>query len=185
MLRPREEITLSYLTGLAPVGEPLEFPLRTLLADLGFRAKWTFYKHMHALIGGGYVRKIAVGRQGTTGVLVVLRRLEESPRPDAMSKDAGFLGCVSESPLGSDDGGFAGKHQQTGTSRGSMLRTPVNRPSIQKTFSSLSSRRDHSNTVSNANRHDLSKSLVCVDVGGIGHGAIQRGHGHMVAGEGA
>lgn len=76
-LGPRQEELLSYLTGLAPVGETIETPIRHVMEDLSFGCRFTFYQRLNALIRNGCVRRIACGARQTTGVLVVLRRLEE------------------------------------------------------------------------------------------------------------
>lgn len=76
MIGPRQEELLSYLTGLAPVGEPIEVPLRHVMEDLRFTCKFTYYQRLNKLIQHRLVRRIACGCNQTTGVLVVLRRLE-------------------------------------------------------------------------------------------------------------
>lgn len=76
MLGPRQEELLSYMQGLAPVGEPIEVPIRHVMADLQFRCRATFYQRLNQLIQHRLVRRIACGCNQTTGVLVVLRRLE-------------------------------------------------------------------------------------------------------------
>lgn len=76
MLTPSSEVVLSYLTGLAPVGEPFEPKLTMLMADLGYRQKVSIYKCLGELIRKDCVRKIAGGSGGTVGVLVVEKRLE-------------------------------------------------------------------------------------------------------------
>lgn len=76
MLSPRAEELLSYFTGLAPVGEPIEAPLAWPMADLRINTKQCFHKHLNTLIAGGYVRRLATGSRRSFGLLVVLRRLE-------------------------------------------------------------------------------------------------------------
>lgn len=76
MLTHVEEETLSYFQGLAPVGETFETPLAWVLPDLGVRSRHAFYRRLNALISKGYVRRIACGAKKTSGVLMVLRRLE-------------------------------------------------------------------------------------------------------------
>lgn len=71
-----QEVVLSYLTGLAPVGEPFEVRLRDAMADLGYRSKYGWYCILNKLIAKRLVRRIACGAGGSTGVLVVLKRLE-------------------------------------------------------------------------------------------------------------
>ena len=73
---PRQEELLSYLTGLAPVGETIEVPIKHVMADLNFGCRFTFYQRLNKLIQHRFVRRIACGCNQTTGVLVVLRRLE-------------------------------------------------------------------------------------------------------------
>jgi hypothetical protein len=77
MLTPPSEVMLSYLTGLAPVGTLFEPKLSQLMADLGYRQKVSIYRCLNELIRSNCVRKIACGANGTIGVLVVTRRLEE------------------------------------------------------------------------------------------------------------
>lgn len=68
---------LSYLCGLAPVGETVETKVATILADLGLKHRKSFYEHLARLVAAGCVRRISVGCRQTSGVLVVLRRPEE------------------------------------------------------------------------------------------------------------
>ncbi|GAA4108692.1 hypothetical protein ACFFTN_01295 [Aminobacter aganoensis] len=75
---PCGEILLSYLTGLAPVGNLIEIPRKHVAADLGYRAYGTFHSYLNQLIARGYVRRVACGNAGSTGLLVVLRRLEDA-----------------------------------------------------------------------------------------------------------
>jgi hypothetical protein len=77
MLTPPSEVLLSYLTGLAPVGTLFEPTLGQLMADLGYRQKVSIYRCLGELMRGGCVKKIACGANGTIGVLMVARRLEE------------------------------------------------------------------------------------------------------------
>jgi len=72
----RAEELLSYLTGLAPVGQLVEVPREQVLQDLG-QCFSTFYLHLNRLIDGGFVQRLGGGRAGSTGILVVTRRLEE------------------------------------------------------------------------------------------------------------
>lgn len=76
MLTAVEEETLSYFQGLAPVGQTFEIPLAWALPDLGVTSRFAFYRRLNALIAKRYVRRIACGAKKTSGVLVVLRRLE-------------------------------------------------------------------------------------------------------------
>lgn len=71
-----QEVALSYMTGLAPVGETFELPLAHVMADLGYQSKFGWYAILNKLIAKRRVRRIACGAGGTTGVFVVLQRLE-------------------------------------------------------------------------------------------------------------
>lgn len=75
-MRPSFEETLSYLTGLAPVGEPIEVPIEWIMEDLelGSRAAW--YVRLNGLINAQCVKRIACGAGMSTGVLMVMRALE-------------------------------------------------------------------------------------------------------------
>lgn len=77
-LGPRQEELLSYLQGLAPVGQ--EFMLRRAeaMADLGFGADVVFYRALRKLIHAGFVSRLGTGRSHVNGRLKVLRRLEAS-----------------------------------------------------------------------------------------------------------
>jgi hypothetical protein len=77
MLTPPSEVMLSYLTGLAPVGTLFEPTLGQLMTDLGYRQKVSIYRCLGELMRSGCVKKIACGANGTIGVLMVARRLEE------------------------------------------------------------------------------------------------------------
>jgi hypothetical protein len=80
-MRPIDEETLSYLTGLAPVGEPLEVPMEWVKADLGFRCRQTWYLRINALIAEGCVRRLECGSAKSTGVFIVTRPLERGRVP--------------------------------------------------------------------------------------------------------
>ena len=69
---PRQAELLSYLTGLAPVGEPFEFRCNQAAADLGFGAVRSIYHRLQSLIDLELVARI-----GKRQSLVVLIRLEE------------------------------------------------------------------------------------------------------------
>ena len=75
-MSPRTEELLSYFTGLARPGETFEIRRKTLYADMGWRSQWCYYKCLNHLIASGHVKRISCGAQGTTGALVVERRLE-------------------------------------------------------------------------------------------------------------
>lgn len=70
----RMEEVLSYLIGLAPVGHLFEYPRAYAMADLGI-CEWTFYVYLRELIDRKYVKRFSCGSRGSTGVLVVLRRM--------------------------------------------------------------------------------------------------------------
>jgi hypothetical protein len=102
MLTSPSEVMLSYLTGLAPVGHLFEPKLSQLMADLGYRQKVSIYRCLNELMRSGCVRKIACGANGTVGVLLVARRLEEveerhAPKPEeyGFAPDAG-RDCAAE-----------------------------------------------------------------------------------------
>lgn len=82
MLSPRTEELLSYFTGLAPVGETFEVPLEWIRQDLGIYAKPCYHKYLNQLVSRGFIRRFSAGRQGSPGVIVVLRRLESVPVDD-------------------------------------------------------------------------------------------------------
>lgn len=101
MLTPSSEVFLSYLTGLAPVGEPIEPRLETTMADLGYRQKVSIYRCLGELIRAGCVRKIAGGSGGTIGVLIVAVRLENLAELH-LKKDV-RRGCDAAIGFGVDD----------------------------------------------------------------------------------
>jgi hypothetical protein len=80
-MRPAAEVLLSYLCGLGPVGQPVEPRFDWLMADLGYRQKVTIYRCLNDLIRERAVERVAGGRSGTLGLLVVRRRPEQIPRP--------------------------------------------------------------------------------------------------------
>ncbi|TPL40665.1 hypothetical protein [Mesorhizobium sp. B2-4-6] len=67
----RAEELLSYLTGLAPVGEPVVIRRDVAMADLRIGNANTYYQCLRHLVDGRFVRRV------NTGVVVVLRRPEE------------------------------------------------------------------------------------------------------------
>lgn len=73
----RAEELLSYFTGLAPVGSTIEVPIAQARDDLRLGGEWVYYKYIRQLISHGLIRRVACGSQGSTGVLMVLRRLED------------------------------------------------------------------------------------------------------------
>jgi hypothetical protein len=80
-MRPTYEETLSYLTGLAPLGEPIEVPIEWIMADLGLRTRANWYVRLNGLINEGCVRRIACGAGMSTGVLMVTKALEPGRKP--------------------------------------------------------------------------------------------------------
>lgn len=80
-MRPAFEETLSYLTGLAPVGEPFEVPLAWVMADLGLRSKANWYSRLNGLIADQRVRRMERGLGRSTGILAVVRPIEPGRRP--------------------------------------------------------------------------------------------------------
>lgn len=82
-LSPRAEELLSYFTGLAPVGETFEVPMAWLSEDIGINNKTAYHQYLNQLQTIGAVRRVACGAQRSTGVLVVVRRLEEMHRDEA------------------------------------------------------------------------------------------------------
>jgi hypothetical protein len=73
---PRQEELLSYFQGLAPVGETIEVPLAWIAQDLGFNTRSAVRNLMADLISKRAIHKVAVGARATSGVLVVLKRVE-------------------------------------------------------------------------------------------------------------
>jgi hypothetical protein len=88
-LRPAAEIFLSYLTGLGPVGEPIEPHLAWAMADLGYRQKVSIYRCLGDLIASGCVSKLAPGSGGTIGLIVVDVRLEQIERVRCAGREPG------------------------------------------------------------------------------------------------
>lgn len=74
---PRTEEFLSYLAGLAPIGQTFELCQKDMCADMGWQRKQTFYFHLNRLLALRAVRRVACGNRGSGGVLQVLRRPEE------------------------------------------------------------------------------------------------------------
>jgi len=79
-MRPAAEVLLSYLCGLGPVGQPVEPRFDWLMADLGYRQKVTIYRCLNDLIRERAVERVAGGRSGTLGLLVVRCRPEQIVR---------------------------------------------------------------------------------------------------------
>lgn len=77
---PRAEVLLSYFTGMAPVGETFEVPMAWLSEDIHINTKTAYHNYLNQLLAIGAVRRVACGAQRSTGVIVVVRRLEEMHR---------------------------------------------------------------------------------------------------------
>jgi len=77
MLTRRTEEFLSYLQGLAPKGETIEVP-QDWFRDIGINHREHFYKYLNNVIRAGYVKRLGSGFRRSTGVLQVVRRLEEA-----------------------------------------------------------------------------------------------------------
>lgn len=75
-LGPRQEELLSYLQGLAPVGQPFEFRCATTARDLGLHEHGVVYVALRKLIAKGFVERLECDRSGAKGRLRILRRLE-------------------------------------------------------------------------------------------------------------
>lgn len=76
-LSPRTEEFLSYLQGLAPCGETFEVP-QDWFRDIGVRSRVHFYRYLNALIESGHVKRVCTGARRSSGVLKVVRRLEDA-----------------------------------------------------------------------------------------------------------
>lgn len=76
VLGPRQEELLSYLQGLAPVGQPFEFRRGQVAGDLGFNADGVLYEALRKLVARGFVERLGAGQSAARGRLRVLRRLE-------------------------------------------------------------------------------------------------------------
>lgn len=74
-LSHRSEELLSYLTGLAPVGQALRAPGRQIAADLGWPL-FTVYQTVTLVRGAGYIRLARWSEVGEKRGYVVLKRLE-------------------------------------------------------------------------------------------------------------
>lgn len=88
-LGPRQEELLSYLQGLAPVGDMFEFRRAEVATDLGFRTDEILYEALRKLVSKGFVERLHAGHVGEKGRLKVLRRLEslrlDRPAPPRFS----------------------------------------------------------------------------------------------------
>lgn len=71
-----EEILLSYLCGLAPVGQTFEIQRKLLMADLGLKHAAYYYRLLNRLFELKAVQRVSCGASQGTGVLVVLKRPE-------------------------------------------------------------------------------------------------------------
>lgn len=74
-LGPRQEELLSYLQGLAPLGDAFDFRRAQALVDLGFSADGILYRALRKLIRKGFVERLGTGQAGPKGRLRVLRHL--------------------------------------------------------------------------------------------------------------
>lgn len=78
--RDKVEEVLSYLTGLGPVGEPVEIDRNTMTKDIGYKSNFSIYQCLNTLIVSGHIRRLARGSGNTFGLLVVQKRLEDTPK---------------------------------------------------------------------------------------------------------
>lgn len=69
-ITPRAEELLSYMTGLAPVGEPFALSRKTVCADLGFRSHSNLSNRLREL------KTIRAVREVDVGLWIVQRRPE-------------------------------------------------------------------------------------------------------------
>jgi hypothetical protein len=72
---PRQEELLSYLQGLAPVGQPIEFRCAQVARDLGLHENGVVYMALRKLIAKGFVERLDGEQSGAKGWLRVRRRL--------------------------------------------------------------------------------------------------------------
>lgn len=77
---PRQEELLSYLQGLAPVGQPFEFRRHETVADLGFGTVRSVYEQIKNLQTKGLIRRHYGDLFPKRWALVVLVRLEHLRR---------------------------------------------------------------------------------------------------------
>jgi hypothetical protein len=83
---PRQQELLSYLQGLAPVGETIEIPLAWIAADLGFRNRSAIRNLIAKLICHRLIHKVASGQRSSCGLLQVLKRVEDlAPKREKVS----------------------------------------------------------------------------------------------------
>lgn len=76
MLSAPAEVLLSWMTGLGPVGQPVEPLIAAAMADLEYTSKPPLYRLAGELMRAGCVRKLASGGGGSFGLFVVIVRLE-------------------------------------------------------------------------------------------------------------
>lgn len=74
---PRQAELLSYLQGLAPVGQPFEFRRHEAVADLGFGTDRSIYHRLKPLIAMGLIARHYGELFPKRGAIVVLKRLED------------------------------------------------------------------------------------------------------------
>jgi hypothetical protein len=76
-----EEVLLSYLTGLGPVGQPLEVNRRELMRDLDIPIKTYFYRLLARLVKAGAVKRLTTGAHNRIGLIAVMKRPEQLQFP--------------------------------------------------------------------------------------------------------
>ncbi|HET6409114.1 MAG TPA: hypothetical protein VFG14_14595 [Chthoniobacteraceae bacterium] len=74
---PRQAELLSYLQGLAPVGQPFEFNRYEAVTDLGFGTVRSIYHCLRPLIEMGLIARCRSEFFPKRQAIVVLKRLEE------------------------------------------------------------------------------------------------------------
>lgn len=76
ILGPRQEELLSWLQGIAPVGEEFVFMREHCSADLGFDGSRVIYEHLNRLELMGYIRRNRSSLFPKRKTVTVLCRLE-------------------------------------------------------------------------------------------------------------
>lgn len=76
MLSAPAEVLLSWMTGLGPIGQPVEPLVAAATADLKYTSRQTLYRLVNELLRAGCVRRLASGNGGSFGLFVVAIRLE-------------------------------------------------------------------------------------------------------------
>lgn len=77
ILTERQEEILSYMTGLAPVGQPFQVRHKWLLQDFNWMDHSAFHKCVRTMIDLGCVECVAIGRQGDPNWYRVMIRPEQ------------------------------------------------------------------------------------------------------------